>query len=97
MRPTLTETCPNTGVDLELVSRIEPPSEDGPAPATKTDPLSPPGTTVPGGREDPTRETNGSSNATAESALEDDCAEQASPAKPGAQKAPAKAERGEQT
>ena len=88
---------PDTGVDLEPVSRINPPQEDGPAPSTKTDPPTPPGTMAPVAREDPTRETSAPSNATAESTFEDDCAELASPSKPGAPKAPAKAERGAQT
>ena len=80
MRPTPTETRPSTGVDLERVSQIEPPGEDGQSPSSKTNPLSPPGTKAPAGREDPTRETSASSNATAESAFKVDCEEPVSPA-----------------
>ena len=97
MCPTPTETRPNTGEDPEEVSRIELPAEDGPAPSTKTDPLSPPGTEAPEAREDLTRGTSASSNVTAGSAFEDDSKEPTSPAKPGAPRAPAKAEQGERT
>ena len=75
MHPTPTEMHPNTGVDPEQVSRID-----------KTDPPAPPGTMAPGAREGPTWETNASSNATAESAFDNDCVELASLAKPGAKK-----------
>ena len=97
MRPTPTEMRPNTGADPEQVSQIEPPLEDGPTPSTKTDPLTPPGTEVPGGRADRSRETNAPSNATAEIAFEGDCVELASPSKSCVPKPPAKVERGERT
>ena len=88
---------PSTGEDPEEVSRIESPGEDDPAPSTKTDPPSPSETEVQGVREDPTRGTSASSNATAGSACKDDCEEPTSPAMPGAPKAPATAERGDAT
>ena len=49
-------------------------------------PISWPGTKAPVARDDPSRETSASTNATAKSACEDDWAEQGPPAKPGAQK-----------
>ena len=75
--------------------RIKPLGGDSSSPSTKTDPLSPPGTEALGAMEDLTRETSASSNAPAGRAFEDDCEEPTSPAKPGAPKAPAKAELGE--
>ena len=97
VRPTPTERRPSTGVDREQVSRIEPPKEDGPAPSTKTGPPAPPGTGAPEGKENLTRGTNESSNATEGSAFEGDRAGPVSPAKPGDPRAPAKAELGERS
>ena len=95
MCPTLTEKRPNTGEDPEQVSRKETPSEGDPSPSTKPGLPPPLVTEAPGEREDQTRGTNGSSNATAESAFEDAREVPASPAMTGAPTAPATAERGE--
>ena len=94
-RPTPSNTRPNTGEDPAQVSRIEPPSRDGPSPSTKTGPVSLPVAKPPEEREGLTRGTNASSDATARSASEDDREEPATRAKPGDQESPAKAELGE--
>ena len=58
-------------------------------------PISSPRTKAPVVKDDPSRETSVSTNATAENVCEDDWAEQGSPAKPGAQKhLPTRAGRG---
>ena len=49
------KTRPNTGEDPEQVSRIEPPSTDGPSPSTKTGPVSLPVAKAPEERKSLTR------------------------------------------
>ena len=86
---------PNTGVDPEQVSRIEPPLTGDPSPSTKTGPVSLPPAKPPEAREGLTRGTTGTSDATAMSASEVDREEPTAPAKPGGPRPPAKAELGE--
>ena len=93
--PNPTKTRPNTGVDPEQVSRIEPPLTGDPSPSTKTGPVSLPPAKPPEAREGLTRGTTGASDATAMSASEVDREEPTARAKPGDPKSPAKAQLGE--
>ena len=84
--PNPTKTRPNTGVDPEQVSRIEPPLTGDPSPSTKTGPVSLPPAKPPEAREGLTRGTTGTLDATAGSASEVDSEEPTAPAKPGGPK-----------
>ena len=78
----------------EQVSRIEPPSTDGPSPDTKTGPVSLPVAWTPEEREGLTWGTSAPSDATGDCASEGDREEPAARVKPGDRGSPAKAELG---
>ena len=64
--PSPNKMRPNTGEDPEQVSRIEPPSKDGPSPSTKIGPVSLPEAKTLEEREGLTWGTSEPSNATGE-------------------------------
>ena len=88
--PNPTKTRPNTGVDPEQVSRIEPPLTGDPSPSTKTDPVSPPPAKPPEAREGLTRGTTGTSDALQGAHPKSTVRNQPAPAKPGDPRSPAK-------